>query len=473
MNYNSSGSSAYNISDRIILQIGGLPRSGTTALTDIVNECPEVAVMSEYRLADLIEHLCPIFDYQNFSQNADRSVINSEFSTKDISSFVDQTVSTQLNSLDKWYSNFAAPDLNHTLRYPTVERLPDIVTSVVQASLDKPDARVIGSKTPGHMLFDVNGAIRRMNGDVRYVAMLRSPLSQINSSINRRNGKRAGKDTWHLDTVDEAIDHYLEVIFGLIVLQSKVENSLLFIKYEDMINDPSNVFDKLFSHIDSMWRPDRQLTYVDRGTLDVLTSEERKQVLQRLGNVIENWEDALLSGKSEIDFKIFNHVLPEVTDAMLKIGAGFASPFLVGGWSAPEEPGAWTESESATMLFAPAIDTAPRLLRLDILPFLTIGVPLGIEVFLNNVSIGIKFICLGTTSIGLDNNLILVVHRNGDIVTLWLGPLILKSDGINIIEFRLTGIASPASLGHGTDLRKLGFQLSALQFVTLDQRSNI
>jgi hypothetical protein len=468
MDYNSSGSSAHNASDRIILQIGGLPRSGTTALTDIVNECPEVAVMSEYRLSDLIEHLGPIFDYQAFSQSEDRSVINLGFDTANMLALSDKTVTTDGNSLNNWYSNFTAPDLNHTLRYPTVERLPDIVTSVVQASLNKPDARVIGSKTPGHMLFEVDGAIQRMNGDVRYVAMLRSPLSQINSSINRRNGKRAGKDTWHLDTVDEAIDHYLEIIFGLIVLQSKVGNSLLFIKFEDLINDPSETFNKLFAHIDSMWRPNRQLTYVHRGTLDVFTSDERKQVLQRLGNVIEDWEDAILTGKSEIDFKIFAHVLPEVTDVPLRVGVGFPSPFLVSGWSIPEELGAWTESASATMLFAPAVNTVTRLLRLEILPFLTVGVPLGIEVFLNNVSIGRKLICLGATAIGPNNNLILAIPRVGETVTVWLGPLVLKSDGMNIIEFRLTGIVSPASLGHGTDLRKLGFQLSALQFVSFD-----
>src|SRR4051812_8445448 len=49
--------------------IGGAPRSGTTLLCDLLNEQPEVGLMSELFLGDFLDQLDPLFRFEDDHTN--------------------------------------------------------------------------------------------------------------------------------------------------------------------------------------------------------------------------------------------------------------------------------------------------------------------------------------------------------------------------------------------------------------------
>lgn len=455
------------------LLIGGLPRGGTTAITDIVNECPDAAIMAEYRLVDLIQHMMPVLDYEGIIDNLNGTLLAQDVEPVGKAPLVPDGADLDLKdpgeqpSKLKHYQTASTPNVTKTIRYPTTERFPSIVAQVVKASLDKPSARVIGSKTPGSMLKDGGEAIAGLFPALRYVAMLRSPLGQINSSMNRRNRFLLGVDYWHIGDVDEAIEQYLDVIRGLIVLKQLEGDRLLFVKYEDLLGDTRRIFDLVFSHIGSDWRPKQNLALAERGTIDVLTRDEKKKIQAVFGALLDQWDAAVLTGGGEVDLSIFNNLLPQVPNGAFAIGGPKKPSFLIDGWSDIEEDGIWTDSRRATMLFGPT-NSSVCMLKIEMMPYLASGLPVQLEVLLNGAKIGKTLLCGGAGGITPASDSVTILSDWLQKHELWIGPMNFKSDDSNLLEFHLNGITSPRSIGRGDDDRLLGIRLSAVHFIPID-----
>lgn len=477
-----------------VLLIGGLPRSGTTALADVVNESPDAAIMAEYRLTDLVYHLTPLLEYEENVHKAGASVAararaggsaadlvasppaslagawrcrgGGERTTEPsarITTAASDTRSAPETFDAPTYVPFTSADLEQPIRFPTTARFPAIVANVVRTSLNKPRARIIGSKTPGTMLLDGGSKLAGMFPELRYVAMLRSPLPQINSSLNRRNRARQGDDIWHLQTVHDAISEYRAVICGLLALHEQVGDHLMFVKYEDLLSDPDATIGAVFAHIGSGRRPPRHPLATERGTVQVLSPAEQREVESSLGGLITAWDAARLTG-TQVDLAIFNDLLPSVPKGFVTVAGEDRPPFLVAGWSITEPGGIWTDSASAIMIFRGEHRPA-CFLKLVFNPYLAAGNPLGMEVLVNGVSLGRTLLCPGNEVIASSGITAVAVPDWTEPVTLSFGPISLRADRHNAVEIRTTGAVSPASAGLGSDGRVLGIRLTGLHLV--------
>ncbi|VWX48722.1 sulfotransferase [Novosphingobium sp. 9U] len=442
-----------------VLLIGGLPRAGTTALMDIINEHPEAAIMSEYRLCDLANQLAPILQYQ---ADVERSA--SETKNSKVSNLEARLSSHTFGSSDSRYAYnlYESEGLNHKLRYPTEERFPSIVANVVRTSLNKPNAQIIGSKRPGSMLKDGGDSFSVMYPSVRYVALLRSPMAQINSSMNRRNLAEQGRDMWHVMTVQEAIDEYIDVVRGLMILREKVGDALLFVKYEDLTSDPERTIDRVIAHAGLAWNGAHSVA-AERGTMNVLSPSEIGEIELHLGTIIKAWPETRLTG-TNVDLSIFDCFLPSIPLEPINLTNGEPVMCLADGWSEPEPSGIWTDGNSAMLVFGRAEEPF-CFAKMVFVPYLEAGLPLSLELMVNGQSVGRRLLWPGDVVVGaLDSSSVAVGDRTKP-MTMWFGPITLRTDTHNTIEIKMKGVRSPQDLGIDQDKRELGIRLMELQFV--------
>lgn len=465
--------------------IGGLPRAGTTAVVDLINECPDAAIMAEYRLIDLVMHLQPILEYETEIRDLEEALWPTDdavapetsdageapvIEAPDLPDLIADDTCAAVMELDGadddtlHYPGFMTPGLTETFRFPTRRRFPLIVSEVVKASLNKPAARIIGSKIPGSMLADGGDYLSKLFPDIRYLAMLRAPLAQINSSINRRNRTAAGIDAWNIEDVRHAIDTYINNILGLFVLRSRAKEALLFVKYEDLVHNYEEVADRLFSHLGTDWRPADKLIVAERGTINVLTPREKARVEQKLGTLIAGWDSAALTGTTDADLALFHDILPKVPSRHHSFQGDDKPAFLADGWSDIEPDGIWTCEERAALLFGPT-PNSKMMLKIEFISFLASGEPLEVDVMMNDVVVERIILTPKKTRSPKGSERIFHIPdwtQKNEIV---VGPLSFRNDDANLLEFRLNGIHSPFSLGINDDVRRLGIRLSGLELL--------
>jgi hypothetical protein len=445
--------------------VGGLARAGTTALVDVLNECADLAIMAEYRLVDLVQHLRPILAYETAVHQ-----LASDYdpALRDVltipAALVNRVEQTVVDGEVPHYPGFVTPQRQSTLRYPTVAKFTEIVAGVVGTSLGKPGARFIGSKTPGTMLADADSELGEMFPGLRFIALLRSPMDQINSSMNRRNRTNLGCDFWDVETVEAAIAYYKATLAGLIALKHRHGDRVLFVKYEDLVHDSARTLGAVLSHIGVEWAPPSAMLVAERGALDVLTAEEKRSIRSELGVIEDGWGEAELTGVNPAGLALFNNILAPLPKELLAVSASEKPAFLVDGWSIPESAGIWTIANHAMLLFGPA-SSGERLLRLDIAPYLAGGASLDMRVMVNGQSLGRTIFCPGSGLISSSATENIIVTEYGRPVTVWVGPFALSDDAPNLFQLDFVGMRSPALVGDSSDSRQLGVQLSGIEFV--------
>jgi hypothetical protein len=462
------------VANQVVL-VGGLPRSGTTALADLLNESDDVALMAEYRLADLARDTQGIMAYSRVIESMTATIVGGsirgsrQHPNTDVDPLAGASRQHPTSGADPLagassYWPFSTPKLKRKLRYPTVDRLPEILTSIVRASLDKPVARIIGSKTPGAMAVDDGEGLQKHFPDIRYVAMLRSPLGQINSSLNRRNLQREGRDIWHISSVEDAMAEYRSIVQDLIVLSQRVGDRLLFIKYEDLVSKPEETCETLFKHIGLEWRPAHPMLFAERGTFSVLTDQERKTLETGWQSMISKWDSAQLTGSAQsINMSIFNELFCPPPVAPVTIGESKNPGFLASGWSSIDSVGVWSDSERASLVFGPSRGDS-YMLKVSVVPFLAAGTPLTIRCSVNGSLVAELMLCPGNAVAG-DHGTALAVPVWEIPLSIWFGPMKLHLNKQNVVDFDFQGLKSPHELGLSIDVRRLGISLRSLQFV--------
>lgn len=445
-----------------VLFIGGTPRSGTTLLTDLLNEAPDVAIMAEYRFSELFDHLGPLLDYEKDYIARDEMAPRSPAPrTKRQQKAVGSATATKTEGAPSTYLYLTTEGLTYPLRFPTAKRLPEIASAVVRASLNKPSARVLGSKTPGAMLAACTEDVKRISSKVRYIALLRSPKSQVNSSLNRRNLASGGMDDWPCRTVEDAIAEYVFTVAGLLALRERVGDDLMFVKYEDLIENPSEVMSAVAEHIGLKSLPvSEKLVHRKPASHDILTDDEREKVQDTFQDVIRVWASLQITG-TQPDLPVFDESFPSVPRRRRSISIDNPANFLVGGWSTYEQDGIWSDGPEAAMLFGPA-PAAPMFVRLEVTPFFGTENPIGLEFSLNGEKVDNLWLFPGEGVAGPLRSRAVAIGDRGKPSALWLGPVQFRSDAANLLKIRFENIVSPASADLSGDTRKLAVKLSAL-----------
>ncbi len=320
--------------------VRGSARSGTTLLSDILNESPEIAILVEQPLGDLACGISGIFWFEKH-RNEQRESIAAR-----------RTKAGRKHGAH--YDPIENPErMRFPRRYPTRDKFGEIVAAVVSASLEKPSARVIGSKTPGHWNDHDLRIVQELFERIGYVFIVRNPLDTINSIVNRRNAAREGRDLWPDKPIAEAISRYREGACLLLSCASIYPEHTYVVRYDDLIDDTATTLEGLGRFLGVAIDDTSGLVRPSRPAKNVLSRAENAAVRSALGDAISAWGGKRLTG-------IANVVGSQLDDCIdiARPGAEYRFDAPVGergvlgsGWAGAEPKGIWSDAAISDVFF--------------------------------------------------------------------------------------------------------------------------
>ena len=331
--------------DRLPLAVfvRGCARSGTTLLADIMNESPSIGLLIEQPLGDLAARLLDIFWFEAHVLD-NRSRIAAMKAAASKAKGGGEHVQL-FENLDR---------MRFPRRYPTRDRLAQIVTGVVASSLDKDALDVVGSKTPGHWdayeLELITSAFPR----VKVVFIVRNPMETVNSIVNFRNLARAKLHLWPDKPIEEAIARYQEGICLLLSCAANLGDACFVVKYDDLIADARGTLAALGDFLELPLRDESNLVGPKSVAKNVLTPAEDSLVRTTFGAALASWPSKHLTGLStRVDSQLDDCVRVVEVGKTYRCDAPVGDRgFLGSGWSGAEPPGIWSDAPRADLFFA-------------------------------------------------------------------------------------------------------------------------
>lgn len=332
-----------------VVFVRGCPRSGTTLLADLLNESSQIGLLVEQPLGDLARRLDGMCWYEDEKVMEQRVVSEGRA----------QRMRAEGAQLYDLHENLDR--MRFQTRYPTRGRRGHMLAALVEAALDKPQLRIIGSKTPGRWEHTDVALLREMFGSLKSIFIVRNPFDTVNSIINFRNNARAGLHVWPDKPVEDAIRSYQESI-GLL-LSSVIDDpdSTFVVKYEDLVSHPDWTLKVLGDFMGVRlhdWSRLIKRPTGSRAPLDVLTEDERRETERAFGSAIANW------GAKKITGHAHTGLLDELRDCLTEAPAQrrflFRAPvgdrsLLGAGWSGSGPSGIHADGPHSDLFF-----TVPR-----------------------------------------------------------------------------------------------------------------
>jgi hypothetical protein len=213
------------------LLIGGSPRSGTTALLQVLNSNPQVYLSAEENLPKLALDLGKTLGTQ---ERRAQSLANGMRALS-----VRETLSAENIQSHNFTANAAWPTLRYLYQWHH-RQMHDAATLLLW-----------GDKLPNYYReLDAVLALPK----VRYIHLTRNPLDVINSMLRRTEMARQGRDWWKAVTEFDAMLDTWAAAYAA-VQANAAHRSLLHLHYEDLLFD----FDASMQRINTFAEVD--LTY--------------------------------------------------------------------------------------------------------------------------------------------------------------------------------------------------------------------
>lgn len=397
-----------------------------------MNENPDIAILVEQPLGDLAYGIAGIFWFEKHRDEQREAIAARGKAGK---------------KQGEHYDPIENPERMHfPRRYPMRDRFGDIVAAVVGASLEKPSARVIGSKTPGHWNEHELRIVQETFEEIRYVFIVRNPLDTINSIVNRRNAAREGLDLWPDKPIGEAISRYREGACLLLSCASIYPEQTYVILYDDLIDDTAATLEGLGRFLGVDIRDTSGLVRPARPAKNVLSRAEDAAVRAALGDAIDTWSEKHLTG-------IANVIGTQLDDCIDVARTGneyrFDAPVgergvLGSGWSGAEPRGIWSDAAISDVFF-----------RVSAAGEYTITLQFSASTASKRRPLTFR------TSIAGDER-VHTLHkgRGGRIV---LGPVRLEAGRAHRLRVAFGELQSDAERGNGSDPRRKGLLLRRLR----------
>lgn len=418
----------------LVAFVRGSARSGTTLLSDIMNENPEIAILVEQPLGDLAYGIAGIFWFEKH-RDEQRETIAA------------RSGKAAKKRDDRHYDPIENPErMRFPRRYPMRDRFGNIVAAVVGAALEKPSARVIGSKTPGHWNDHELRVVQEMFEEVRYVFIVRNPIDTINSIVNRRNAARDGLDLWPDKPIDEAISRYREGTCLVLSCASIYPQHTYVIRYDDLVDDTAATLEGLGRFLGVDLHDSSGLVRPSRPAKNVLSKSEDAAVRAALGDAVDSWSEKHLTGSSSA----LGTELDDCIDVALpgkeyRFDAPVGERGVLGsGWSGAEPKGIWSDAAISDVFFRVPADADYAVVVRYSASTATKRRPLTLH-----ASIG-----------GDEREATLRDGRAGRIV---LGPVRLQAGRAHRLRFAFGELQSEVERGDGPDPRRKGIQLRRLR----------
>jgi hypothetical protein len=421
----------------LVVFVRGCARSGTTLLADIMNESPKIGLLVEQPLGDLAARMLDIFWFEDHIVETRAIIAEKQRAAETARSAGEHFVLVE--NLDR---------MLFPRRYPTREKFGAILTGVVEASLEKPDLTIVGSKTPGHWdRFELD-LVRSAFPRVKYVFIVRNPMETVNSILNFRNRARAGLHLWPDKPVEEAIARYQEGICLLLSCAADYGEDTFVVGYDDLIADPAATLASLGTFLGMELRDESKLVGPLSIAKNVLTPDEERAVRAAFGDAIDGWAAKKLTGPATALAGKLNDGLRIVEPGKVyRCDAPVGDRGLLGsGWSGAEPPGIWSDAPRADLFFAVPHD-GEYALKLEFAGY----VPNAREPLDFNLAFAGERI-----AIALKNS-----RRTG-----FTSPKIrLEAGRAHRVSFDFSDLRSPLERGLGPDRRRLGVCLRRFSIV--------
>ena len=469
-----------------VLFVRGCARSGTSLVAELLNDSPDLAILSEYALNALRHDLGPIFAYEREQNglNSTRSNLYAEAapgaSAADLLFDVpaDQSptgrqrrlrIAPQFeNATDFYMEHEAALPSTH---YPTARRAAEILTAVVESSLGKRDARIIGSKTPGSHVADDHDTLASEFPAVRYLFVVRNPFDTINSILNRRNLARHSIDVWLINDVECAIREYRDSVVSLLAHVAAYGDAVFVLKYEDLLERWAEVSGTLGAFLGVALDPHSPRITRERARKPVLTAAESAAVLAEFSGPIAAWPGKALTGLGTRSASALIDCLGTVVPGRTYRFGGTPPqrPFLGLGWNEPEPQGVWSRETHADALFT-VTRSGNYAVCAELSTFATAAeTPVSIGILLDGKEI-FRALAVPAASELLDaTSGTMPVFAGATPRTVVCGPVEIRAGELHRLTFEVDAVRSPAECGLSEDPRKLGVCFHSLLFASADR----
>jgi hypothetical protein len=399
-----------------------------------MNENPEIAILVEQPLGDLAFGIERIFWFERH-RNEQRDTIAAGAGK------------SGKQRGEQHYDPIENPDrMRFPRRYPMRDRFGNIVAAIVGASLEKPSARVIGSKTPGHWNDHELRIVQELFEQIGYVFIVRNPLDTINSIVNRRNAARKGLDLWPDRPIAEAISRYREAACLLLSCASTYPDRTYVVRYDDLVDDTAATLEGLGRFLGVDLRDASRLVRPARPAKNVLSHAEDASVRAALGAAIDAWSAKRLTGIAGV-------VGAQLDDCIDVARPGkeyrFDAPVgergvLGSGWSGAEAKGIWSDAALADAFFRVPADGQYSI---------TVQ-------FSASAASKRKPVAFQTSIASDERKHVLRNGRGGKIV---LGPIRLEAGRAHRLRFAFGEVESELERGEGSDPRRKGIALRRLR----------
>jgi hypothetical protein len=397
-----------------------------------MNENPEIAILVEQPLGDLASGIAGIFWFEKHRDEQRETIAARGKAGK---------------KHGEYYEPIENPErMRFPRRYPTRERFGNIVAAVVGASLEKPSAHVIGSKTPGHWNDHELRIVEELFEQIRYVFIVRNPLDTINSIVNRRNAAREGLDLWPDKPVVEAISRYREGACLLLSCASIYPEQTYVIRYDDLIDDTAATLDGLGRFLGVDIRDTSGLVRPSRPAKNVLSRAEDAAVRAALGEAIDTWSGKHLTGVADlIGSQLDDCIDVARTGNEYRFDAPVGERGVLGsGWSGAEPKGIWSDAAISDIFFRVAADGEYAVILQFSASAASKRTPLTFR----------------TSIAGEEREHTLRNSRSGRIA---LGPVLLQAGRAHRLRIAFGELQSDVERGDGSDPRRKGLFLRRLR----------
>ncbi|GLR82228.1 sulfotransferase (plasmid) [Azospirillum oryzae] len=491
------------------LVLTGVARSGTTVMTDILNESSEIVVFAEYPMHELVGKVDGIFDYHRLltdyveriqpehqpehqpEKPLDEKLVDdgAASSPEPVDSNPSEPASDQPHHIEALSSQKPLSDgvdtfratrelaiqLKHRERAPTEELLKPILNHTFALASGKRNLKIMGCKTPNY--FDLTNIdyIKDKLGNLKIIIMVRNPIDVVNSSIARRNKAMVGADVWPIRNIDEECEETSRLFMDLRSVAERFDNDIFLIKYEDIQNSRDKISKGIvdFLGLEEPLRMDMFESIPESLRRYALSSEEQTVSHSWFGHIEAVWPTLDLTGPaSSKRIEALSVFAP-----LVRCGDGqdMSSPssrrFLLNGWSVIEPWGIWSDSEAAELVFSAQPGSEPSEVTVTLILSPCRISDFAVRVWRNGEDLG------WLTFSSDDEPEYLTIVRSEQVLplghleaqnsmTLEIPLSYLEGYGLwNCrITFDIQNAVSLADNGHSADTRKLGVGLTHLAF---------
>lgn len=339
---------AAEVSEPNWLLVTGAPRSGTSFLRALLAEHPQVALLQEYGLTDLVRRIDAIV------ARAPPAVIDWDSGGN--------PADVRFNAASRFYRDQAKREgVPRGGGDPTPSHFGSVAMGLFKGMFPDKVPRYVGDKMPITPSWeDLPLLFARLPG-FRVIAVIRNPADVVRSSLVRREATVRGRDEWPIRRVRDAVAQWVGGWQTLRALKGRHGPAVAVVKYENLCAQPQAVVDGLHAWLGLPPRPVATPVSALSPDLALHTPEEQAELERLLGPLIEAWPtsdvETLMTG-----FATFRP--PHAPGTPIRLAHDEATPYLEAGFSFQEEWGRWTDGTRAVLAIPHGIERG--LLLVDI-----------------------------------------------------------------------------------------------------------